>query len=52
MPIEIKELHVRINVDNSTEKKQVPKNNVNNKEMIVAECVEQVMQIISNSKER
>jgi len=52
MPVEIKELHVRINVGEPADKKRVPKNTANNKEMIVAECVEQVMQIISNSKER
>ena len=52
MPIEIKELHIKINVDNDADKKQIPSSNPNNKEMIVAECVEQVMNIISNSKER
>ncbi|MEW4922916.1 DUF5908 family protein [Algibacter sp. 2305UL17-15] len=52
MPIEIKELHVKITVDNDVDKKPTIKNNSNNKEQIVAECVEQVMQIISNFKER
>jgi len=52
MPIEIKELHVKINVDNDVDKKSPIKSNSNNKEQIVAECVEQVMQIISNFKER
>lgn len=52
MPIEIKELHVKINVDNDGDKKQRPSNRQNNKELIVAECVEQVMQLISNFKER
>lgn len=52
MPIEIKELHIKINVDNETDKMKRPNKSQNNKEMIVAECVEQVMQIISNFKER
>lgn len=52
MPIEIKELHVKINVDNNIDKKEAPTNIKNNKELIVAECVEQVMQIMSNLKER
>lgn len=52
MPILIKELHVKINVDNDTDTKQSPNKNQNNKEQIVAECVEQVMQIMSNLKER
>ena len=53
MPIEIKELHVKINVDNDVDKKPNARNNTStNKEQIVAECVEQVIQIISNLKER
>ncbi|WP_418604232.1 DUF5908 family protein [Hwangdonia sp.] len=53
MPIEIKELHVKINVDNDVDKKSNARANSNgNKEQIVAECVDQVMQIISNFKER
>ncbi|WOD42834.1 DUF5908 family protein [Hwangdonia lutea] len=53
MPIEIKELHVKINVDNDIDKKSKTRaNSTSNKEQIVAECVDQVMQIISNSKER
>ncbi len=52
MPIEIKELHVKINVDNDVDKKPRPSNNQPKKELIVAECVEQVMQLISNFKER
>ena len=52
MPIEIKELHVKINVD--AEKRQSPMRQKKNasKDLIVAECVEQVMTILSNSKER
>lgn len=53
MPIEIKELHVKINVDNDVDKKSNTRNSTNSKkEQIVAECVEQVMQIMSNLKER
>ncbi len=52
MPIEIKELHVKINVDNNAN--QSASTNVPNysKESIVAECVEQTIQIINNLKER
>ncbi len=52
MPIEIKELHVKINVDNDADKKLRPMKVQIKKELIVAECVEQVMHLISNFKER
>lgn len=52
MPIEIKELHIKINVDNDANKSQRQNKPQSNKETIVAECVEQVMQIITTIKER
>ena len=52
MPIEIKELHIKINVDNDTDQTARQPGKGDSKESIVAECVDQVMQIISNQKER
>ena len=51
MPIEIKELHIKINVNEgakSTPQKAAKKNHT----MLLAECVEQVMQVIERKKER
>lgn len=52
MPILIKELHVKIHVDNDADKHRIPRHAPQNKEQIVAECVAQVMQIMANIKER
>ena len=52
MPILIKELHVKINVENDSKAITKSTGNKDHKEQIVAECVEQVMQIMSNLKER
>ena len=55
MPIEIKELHIKINVDegakndNSTENGQ---SSLESKEKIIAECVEAVMEILRERNER
>ena len=63
MPIEIKELHIRIAV-NTSQNGQPSENRTANggdssgltsddaKEMLVAECVEQVLQILQNKTER
>ena len=62
MPIEIKELHIRIMV-NTTENggsqgaaqfspPQTGRGSTVDKESIVAECVEQVMQILQEKRER
>ncbi len=63
MPIEIKELHIRIAV-NTSQNGQPSGNQTANgedssgltgddaKEMLVAECVEQVLQILKNKTER
>ena len=52
MPIEIKELHVKINVDEDQRQRPDQNQEIDKKDALVAECVEQVMQIISNLKER
>lgn len=49
MPIEIKELHIKINVNEGS--KPAPTSNTNEKD-VVEECVDQVMQIIERQKER
>lgn len=61
MPIEIKELHIRV-VVNAPPEGQVSVgqpvdsrgggDKVDDKDAIVAECVEQVMQILQNKQER
>lgn len=52
--IEIKELHIKINVDNDQKKADAPKGSkpAVDKEMIIAECVEQVMEILAKQAER
>ena len=57
MPIEIKELYVRFTVNAPDEAgSQIPQpraeDHAANKEAIVAECVEQVLQILQEKKER
>ena len=64
MPIEIKELHIRVAVDTS-QNRQPPREQTtvlqgglansegnDNKDVIVSECVEQVLQILQNKAER
>ena len=51
MPIEIKELHIKINVNEGSNSS--PKKDTQSKDKhLVAECVEQIMQIIERQKER
>ena len=52
MPIEIKELHIRINVDENPEASDVENTSRNEKDNIIATCVEQVMEILSKKEER
>jgi hypothetical protein len=56
MPIEIKELHIKINVNESSNSGAKPaassSSSSNNEKDTVAECVEQVMKIIERKKER
>lgn len=52
MPIEIKELHIKINVDDNQKNSGSVKVNDSEKELIIAMCVEQVMEILSKKEER
>lgn len=52
MPIEIKELHIKINVDENPGKPDAKANSKGDKDKIIEACVEQVMEIISKNKER
>ncbi len=56
MPIEIKELHIRVSVNTTRNDGQAglagDGKTDNAKDAIVAECVEQVLQIIQNKTER
>lgn len=53
MPIEIKELHIKINVNENSNSVAKPASSSSATEKDnVAECVEQVMKIIERKKER
>ncbi|MDQ8012991.1 MAG: DUF5908 family protein [Flavobacterium nitrogenifigens] len=55
MPIEIKELHIKINVNESPSSGAKPASSSSSSSTekdSVAECVEQVMKIIERKKER
>lgn len=52
MTIEIKELHIKINVDESSENSNPEISERNDKDKIIETCVEQVMEIIANKEER
>ena len=52
MPIEVKELHIKINVDEKPQTSDPIQNNKNEKERIIAACVEQVMEILAKNQER
>ena len=53
MSIEIKELHIRINVDESQESNSsIETSAQNEKDKIIEACVEQVMEIITKKEER
>jgi hypothetical protein len=58
MPVEIKELHIRVAVDAGPRQPPPPAGQgaadgeAADKDAIVAECVEQVLQIIQSKKER
>jgi len=58
MPIEIKELHIHVEVKTSPEgpaptgRQNSAAGKDNDNEAIIAECVEQVLQILQNKKER
>ena len=52
MPIEIKELHIRINVDESQERPASDDDSRDERDEIIEACVEQVMEILSHKEER
>ncbi|MEI6651144.1 MAG: DUF5908 family protein [Chlorobiaceae bacterium] len=58
MPVEIKELHIRVTVnaaEGSSSNQQTPgpgKNSDADRQAIIAECVEQVLDILQNKSER
>lgn len=54
MPIEIKELNIRINVTEGQNQQEPGNKTIDPEQLndIVSQCVEQVMEIISKNKER
>ncbi|MEM0517017.1 MULTISPECIES: DUF5908 family protein [Aequorivita] len=52
MPIEIKELHIKINVNGSEQSNATPNKSRAKAEAIIKSCVEEVMRIESRKKER
>jgi len=58
MPVEIKELHIRVTVnaaEGSSSNQQTPgsgKSSDADRQAIIAECVEQVLDIVQNKSER
>jgi hypothetical protein len=52
MPIEIKELHIKINVGDESGRQESNNQDSNQKEEIIEACVEQIMEILSKKEER
>lgn len=60
MPVEIRELNIRVSVNQqqlaqqqeTTSQGTAPNGNMAGKEEIIAECVEQIMEILHKQKER
>jgi len=52
MPIEIKELNIKINVEEKGKLSDQDSKKKSDKDAIIATCVEQVMEIISKGQER
>jgi hypothetical protein len=52
MPIEIKELHIKINVEENGQSNKREGSLKEEKDKIIAACVEQVMEILSKKEER
>ncbi|MFV0377010.1 MAG: DUF5908 family protein [Mangrovibacterium sp.] len=52
MPIEIRELHIRINVENQAQTNEPTKIQKEEKDRLVAACVEQVMDLQAQKRER
>jgi len=52
MPIQVNEIVIRAVIKDEKAEKKKPENGKENKEDIVSECVEQVLQIIKEKSER
>jgi hypothetical protein len=56
MPVEIRELHIRVAVNSEAAKPSAPATSADrdgaDKDALVAECVEQVLRIVQAKKER
>ena len=52
MPIEIKELHIKINVEDQPQSSDPTQMVKEERDKIIAECVEQVMEILAKNHER
>lgn len=52
MPIEIKELHIKINVDESPGSSNPESSARNEKDKMIEACVERVMEILKDKEER
>jgi hypothetical protein len=52
MPIEIKELHIKINVEDQPQSSDPAQIKRDEKDRIIAECVEQVLEILAKNNER
>ena len=56
MPVEIRELHIRVAVNSESAKKSAPAPSASgsgaDKDAIVAECVDQVLRIMQSKRER
>ena len=52
MPIEIKELHIKINVSEQSERPATRQTPAQSKDKIIEACVEQVMEILAKKGER
>ena len=52
MPIEIKELHIKINVSDENVRNRPVQDNTSEKGKLIEACVEQVMEILAKKEER
>lgn len=52
MPIEIKELHIKINVSDQNERNSQAQNPEVDKDKLIEACVDQVMELLSKKEER
>ncbi len=52
MPIEIKELIIKVNVADQSQTSSPETNRQEDKDVIIAACVEQVLEILSKKQER